>query len=66
MKISTKRIKAELANKKMACSALAEKCRMSRQNLSAVLKRGTCSAVTAGKIAEALEINAIEFIEDDN
>ena len=65
MKISTKRIRAELANKKMTYTALAEKCQMSKQNLSTVLKRGTCSSVTAGKIAEALGINAVEFVETD-
>lgn len=44
---------------------LAERCGYARQNLSAKLARGTCSAASASKIAEALGVPVREIIKED-
>lgn len=64
MKIDTKRIKAGLADKQMTYSDLAKKSGIPKQSISTVMKRGSCSPITAGKIAKALEIDSMDLIED--
>ena len=46
-------------------SQLAEKTGMCRQNMSTIKQRGTCSALTAIKIADALGVDVTEIIEED-
>ena len=38
---------------------------MSRQNFSTVRTRGTCTAVTLGKIARALGVDPLEIMEQE-
>lgn len=44
-------------------AALAARCGMSRQNVSTVIRRGTCTPVTAAKLAKALEVPVADIIE---
>lgn len=44
---------------------LADKAGLNRQNMSIVKKRGTCTAMTAIKIADALGVDVTEIIEED-
>lgn len=44
---------------------LAEKAGLCRQNLSTIKRRGTCTAMTAIKIADALGVDVTEIVEED-
>ena len=52
------------ARKGMNLTQLAEKAGLRSQNLSAIKKRRTCTALTAVKIAAALGMDVAELIED--
>ena len=52
-----------LAKNEKTRTALAEKAGISRQAVSAILRRGTCSAINAGKLANALGIQVEELME---
>ena len=64
MKISTKAVDYQLAVQGMTRAQLAEKAGLSRPNVSTVLTRGTCKPQTAGKIANALNVDVSEILED--
>lgn len=61
--IDTKRISVEMARQGLTYRALADLCGTTRQNLSAIIKRGTCRATSAGKIAKALGIDPSEIMQ---
>lgn len=65
MKINKLNLDLLQAERGLTCSELAKKAGMSRQNLSTVRTRGTCTPITAGKIAKALEVNVTEIIETE-
>lgn len=44
-------------------AALAARCGISRQNISTIIRRGTCTPVTAAKLAKALEVPVADIIE---
>lgn len=48
----------------MKLSQLADKAGLCRQNLSAIKNRGTCSALTAVKIATALGVEVTDIIDE--
>lgn len=56
MKISSYTIEIMLAECGMTKAQLADKCGMSRQNLSTIIHRGTCEPKTAGKLARGLGV----------
>ena len=51
MTINAIRIESILAERDMTKAALAERCGVSRQNISTIIRRGTCEPRTAGKLA---------------
>lgn len=53
------------ARKGLKLCQLAEKAGLRRQNLSTIKRRGTCNAMTAIKIADALGVDVTEIIEGD-
>ena len=63
MKISKEKIEYIMATKGLTAADTAEKSGISRQNFSTIKLRGTCSPVTAGKIAHGLEVDLTEIIE---
>ena len=65
MKIDSIRIKLLLAEQEMTQTDFSVKCGVSRQNISTILLRGTCSAVTAGKLAKALGVSVREIIKEE-
>ena len=65
MKIDSIKIKLMMAEQELRQSELAEKVGMSRQNLSTILTRGTCSTVNAGRIAKALGVDVREIVKED-
>ncbi len=64
MNISVRRIEAMLAERGMTRKALAEQCGMSRQNISTIIRRGTCEPKTAGKLAAGLGVHVAEIMEE--
>lgn len=62
MNISTTRIESILAEYGMTKTTLAKKCGMSRQNISTIIRRGTCEPRTAGKLAAGLGVSVEELI----
>lgn len=68
MKISKIKIELMTAQKGLSMKELADKCDMSRQNLSTIKNRGTCNLKTAFRISKALncDIADISEIKDDN
>ncbi len=65
MKINTLTIKMEMAKQGLTGTALAGLSGISRQNISTILGRGTCSVINAGKLAGALGMELAEIIKED-
>ena len=65
MKLNVNKIKLVLAEKGMLLQELAAQSGISRQSVSAVMARGTCSIVTAGKLAEGLGLSVTEIVRED-
>ena len=63
MTINAIRIESILAGRDMTKAALAERCGVSRQNISTIIRRGTCEPRTAGKLAAGLGVSVAEIIE---
>lgn len=64
MTINTLRIETLLAEKGMTKSALAPLCGISRQNISTIIRRGTCEPKTAGKLAAGLGVQVTDIIKE--
>lgn len=56
MIINTTRIELMLAERGMTQTSLAASCGISRQNISTIIRRGTCEPKTAGKLAAGLGV----------
>ena len=65
MKINKNRIDLLLAEQGITCKTLAERCGISRQNISTIRTRGTCSAASAAKIAKGLGVDVAEIIQQE-
>lgn len=64
MTINTKRIEAIMAESGLTKKALSERCGISAQNVSTVIRRGTCEPKTAGKLARGLGVTVAEIIKE--
>lgn len=62
MNLDVIRIERILAETGATKSALAEKCGLSRQSVSTIVRRGTCEPRTAGKLAAGLGVSVAEII----
>lgn len=65
MKINTNEVMLILAERMMTRTELAELCGISRQNVSTILTRGTCTPRTAGKIAKGLGVHVAEITKEE-
>ena len=65
MRIDSIKIKLLMAEQEINQSGLAERCGISRQNISAMLARGTCSIAKVGKLAKALGVSVAEIVKED-
>lgn len=65
MKISTQKIEMLLAEQGMTQKALSERSNLTRQSVSAIIKRGTCEPITAGKLASGLGVAIADIIEQE-
>lgn len=67
VKISTKSIKRYMDSNLMTQKHLASLADVSRVTINNTLLKGSCSTVTAGKIAKALGVDPAEIVEmEDN
>lgn len=64
MQLDTHKIKLALVTRGMTQRELAYNSGISRQSVSTILARGTCSSVTAGKIAKGLGLNPDEVVKE--
>ena len=65
MKIDSIKIKLLMAEQGINQSALAERCGIARQNISAMLTRGTCSIAKVGNLAKALGVDARQIVKEE-
>ena len=65
MEISTKKIEMLIAEQGTTKAALAAKCGLSRQNVSTIVRRGTCEPKTAGKLAFGLGVSVADIMKED-
>lgn len=65
MKINALKIEIMLAEQGITKAALAAKSGMQRQNVSTIIRRGTCEPKTAGKLAAGLGVAVAEIIETE-
>ena len=56
MNISREKVEYLLAERALTQAELAARCGVSRQSLSAILRRGTCEPRTAGRLAVGLGV----------
>lgn len=65
MRIDSIKIKLLMAEQEISQTVLADRSGISRQHISTILNRGTCSTVSVGRIAKALGVDAREIIKED-
>ena len=65
MEISAKKITYLMGANLMTQKALAQAAGVSRVTINSTLLKGSCSPVTAGKIAKALGVDPAEIIETE-
>lgn len=64
MEIDSKKIKIYLAESRMTQATLAKITGIARQNISAIISKGRCSTVTAGKLADGLGVHVSEIMRE--
>ncbi len=65
MTINTVKLETMLAERGLTKTAYASKCGISRQNVSTIIRRGTCEPKTAGKLAAGLGVPVSYIIEKE-
>lgn len=64
MTINAQRIETMLAERGLTKAAYAANCGISRQNVSTIIRRGTCEPKTAGKLAAGLGVPVADIIKE--
>ena len=64
MTINSTLIETLLAERGLTKKALAMNCGISAQNVSTIIRRGTCEPKTAGKLAFGLGVNVMDIIKE--
>lgn len=65
MTINAQRIETMIAERGLTKKALAASCGISAQNISTIIRRGTCEPKTAGKLAAGLGVPVSEIIREE-
>ena len=63
LRICAVKIEMLLAEQGITKAILSERCGISRQNISTIVRRGTCEPKTAGKLAAGLGVSVEELLE---
>ena len=58
-------IKKLMGEKRMTATALSKLCGVSRQNISTILNRGTCSVTNAYLLADALGVEFEDIVKEE-
>ena len=66
MKINVAKIETLLAEQEMTKRMLAEKSGISRQNISTIVRRGTCEPKTAGRLAAGLGVTINQIVSESD
>lgn len=66
MKINATKIELLRAEQRLTAASLAERSGVSRQNISTIIRRGTCNPITAAKLAHGLNVAVADIIVDNN
>ena len=64
MKVDGMKIKLILADMEISQTVLSERTGISKQNISLILSRGTCTITNAGKLAKALGVEVREIVKE--
>lgn len=64
MTINAQRIETLLAERGLTKATYAANCGISRQNVSTIIRRGTCEPKTAGKLAAGLGVSVSDIIKE--
>ena len=64
MTISATKINLLKAEQRLTNVSLAERSGISRQSISTILLRGTCTPITAGKLARGLGVSVADIIKE--
>lgn len=65
MTINATKIETKIAEQGLTKKALATRCGISAQNISTIIRRGTCEPKTAGKLAAALGVPVADIIREE-
>ena len=63
MRINARKVEAMLARDSLTRTEVSKRSGISRQSVSCILQRGTCSTVNAGRLARALGVDVTEIME---
>ena len=64
MNLDRRKIEMFLAENGLSKTEFAKRCNISRQNVSTILRRGSCEPITAGKLARGLGVPVSEIIAE--
>lgn len=64
MRISKVRIETILAERQMTLQQLSTASGIAKQNISTIIRRGSCYPKTAGKLARGLQVAVAEITEE--
>ena len=64
MRIKARKVEAMLARDCVTRTEVSKRSGISRQSVSCILQRGTCSTVNAGRLARALGVDVTEIMEE--
>lgn len=65
MTINTTKLETMLAERGLTKAAYAANCGISRQNVSTIIRRGTCEPKTVGKLARGLGVPVADIIREE-
>jgi DNA-binding Xre family transcriptional regulator len=63
MVISSKKLMIAMAGREMRAADVADEAGLTRQTVSAIIRRGKCKPVTLGKIAHALGVEPKDLVD---
>lgn len=64
MKLNKNKIEIAMANKKLSIAKLSERYGASRSRINVIMNSRNVTPATAGRLADALEVDVTEIIED--
>lgn len=66
MEISRAKIETVMAENQLTLSQLSEASGIAKQNISTIMRRGTCTPRTAGRLAKGLNLPVTDIMRKEN